>query len=316
MNKINITEQQQHFLRELGLSGKSANTIKNYRTDLNIFTGFLASKGRTSVIDNIQLEELKEYQVYLEKKYNSPNSIRRRIQALRLFFDYLITKNLYDENPIKKILTSPKVVDKPRPTLFHQIRELNEYIQLQIESSWDHEKLIHQRNKLILNLIYEGGLKVSDLERLHQAHFTLKDDNYRVMLMPEKRDPITITLPKQCTTVINNYIQSLEAGKNRDQLDFSELLFNANPYKILSGGLSARGIEVIFKEFSKQLNTIYTAKNLRQACIMKWIIQEIPDSRIKEWMGVQPQYSLNPYKDLLAENPSKYCFLHLEAKGE
>ena len=47
-----------------------------------------------------------------------------------------------------------------------------------------------------------------------------------------------------------------------------------------------------------------TPRNLRQACILKWLCQNISDSTIKEWMGVLPSYNLDPYKEFLANRPS------------
>ena len=60
-----------------------------------------------------------------------------------------------------------------------------------------------------------------------------------------------------------------------EDIEFNNFLFNANPYKILSGSLSARGIEIIFKEYSKKLKIEMTAKKLRQSCIFKWISKNI-----------------------------------------
>ena len=89
------------------------------------------------------------------------------------------------------------------------------------------------------------------------------------------------------------------------------MFFNANPYRILKGGLSARGIEVLFKEFSKKLETPMTARSLRQACIFKWMAKDIPQARIKEWMGVRPSYDLKEYIKLREENLDKFQFPEL-----
>ena len=118
-------------------------------------------------------------------------------------------------------------------------------------------------------------------------------------------------MPKGFTELHQQYLKLLENRKNENQIDFDDYLFNGNPFKILKGGLSARGIEVIFKELSKVQKVTITAKNIRQAGIFKLLADNIPDSRIKEWMGVQPQYSLKPYKDLAESKPEKYCYTDL-----
>lgn len=313
MNKLDLLQNQSDFLKSLELKGKSFNTIKNYRTDLNIFNQFLQTKGRAPLVNEISLEYLKEYDVYLGEKYNSPNSIRRRIQALRIFFDYLIEHNLYDQNPVKKMLVSPKVVDIPRPLPFSKVVAFNEYLTQKIDTSEGHEKLIHSRNRILFQLIYGAGLKVSDIERLELTHILepKADDQFRIMIVAEKKEPYTVILPSTFQEDFTNYITLLQSRKVKDQKEFSKLLFNGNPFRILNGGISSRGIEVIFKEFTKQIDSPITAKSLRQACIFKWLSQDIPESRIKEWMGVQPQYSLKAYKQLLESAPHNYTYMEV-----
>ena len=58
---------------------------------------------------------------FLEKKYSSINSRRRKLQTLRLFFDFLVENEAYPENPIKKIASAPKSLLPPAPTTYPEI---------------------------------------------------------------------------------------------------------------------------------------------------------------------------------------------------
>lgn len=311
MEKVDLFKQQQDFIKSLETSGKSFNTLKNYRTDLNIFNKFLQSRGRELFLKEVTHSQTQDYQNYLEKKYNSPNSIRRRVQALRMFFDYLIEKNLIDHNPIKKMMVSPKVVDLPKPIPFPKVQQLKHLLLTAKNTETGHTKLLASRNLVLFYLIYGSGLKVSNIERLRINHITFHKNQYRVLIASEKKDPFTVLLPLEFNEVHEEYLELLEEGKNRDNINFNELFFNANPFKILKGGLSARGIEVLFKDFSQKLNFEVTARSLRQACIFKWIGAGIPLARIKEWMGVQPQYSLKPFETLMKERPDEFAFLDI-----
>ncbi len=97
--------------------------------------------------------------------------------------------------------------------------------------------------------------------------------------------------------------------KGHSKIQFDQLLFNANPYRILAGGLSARGLEIIFEEFRKKLMITLTPKSLRQACIFKWIHQGKSDSVIKEWMGVAPSYGMKLYKEHASQHLYNEDFL-------
>jgi len=317
MKTIDLVDEQNKFLKALEISGKSFNTVKNYRTDLNCFNKFMTTKGRDLFITEITLQEVKEYGSFLDKTYNSPNSIRRRVQALRIFFDFLLQKNLVQENMIKKAIVSPKVVDAPKPPTFKEVIDLYKFFKLQVTSENSLEKVTSYRNLVIFYLIYGAGLKVSDISILKESHLNLgKDDKYRVMISHEKRDPYTVVLPKEFNFIYEKYKKNLETIKNNENMDFTNLLFNGNPYKILSGGLSPRGIEILFKDASTKLGTKITAKSLRQACVFKWLCHNESDSSIKEWLGVQPQYSLKPFHDLLKSKPDIYSFTEIQEQDE
>lgn len=169
MSTLSLTNYQKSFLKSLELQGKSFNTVKNYKTDLNIFNTYLINKGRDLIINEVTITEISEYGEYLKNKYNSPNSIRRRVQALRIFFDYLIREEIFDHNPVKKMLVQPKVVDLPKPTPFKIAKALKEQLQSSADNEKGHVQLLAQRNIILFDLIY-GGLKVSDIERLEHAH--------------------------------------------------------------------------------------------------------------------------------------------------
>lgn len=311
MYKLELTIQSQHFLKSLEKAGKSFNTVKNYKADINAFIKFLSENGHKLELNEVSHLMLVDYQRYLEKTYSSSNSIRRRVQALRLLFDWLIEKDLYHENPIKKMIPKAKVLSAPSPLMYNNVIKLHDYLVCEIKSNKGLSQLLSKRNLLIFYLIYGSGLKVSDIESLSPDHI-LDSKEMRVLITPTKRDPYSIPIDLSFKSFYLNYLISLEKEKTKSDIYFKQLLFNANPYKILSGGLSSRGIEIIFKEVSKKLNFSVTAKSLRQACIFKWISLDKSKAQIKEWMGVQPQYSLAPYLELYKENTDQFMFQEIK----
>ena len=96
--------------------------------------------------------------------------------------------------------------------------------------------------------------------------------------------------------------ESITSQNVKVKLNFNKLLFNANKHRILSGGLSARGIEITFEEFRKKTKIEITAKSLRQSCIYKWLNKKVPETTIKEWLGLAPSYSLRPYTSTKSDN--------------
>lgn len=310
--EINLLDKQHEFLRTLEQQGKSFNTVKNYKADLQCFNTFLIDKQQHLKIKSFTTTQVQEYSLYLDNKYDSPNSVRRRVQALRLFFDFLLSQELFPENPLKKMAVSPKVLDNPEPTPFPEVIKTYKLLKKRVEEAEGLAELVHARNVIIFHLIYGSGLKVSDLAKLSIGGI-LKDKNgYRVLVEHPKRDPYSIPLPQIFNKDFQFYKTKLQEHLKTNDMDIEELLFNANPYKILSGGLSPRGTELFFEELRKLLKTDMTAKSLRQSCIFKWLNMNVPHVTIKEWLGVTPSYSLELYLEELKKDPSGKVFKEIE----
>lgn len=308
---LDLLGLQDQFFTDLKGKGRSPNTLKNYRTDLDCFNNYLKNVAKNERLDisGFSIPEIKEYGAFLEKKYNSDNSRRRRVQALRMFFDFLVEEKVFPSNPVRKIPTSPKFLDIPRPTPFVDVKTLWQYLLEESVSKQPMVRLIAKRNMVTLTLIYGAGLKVSDLSNLNINQVYLDKESPRVLINPPKRDPYTVPLPKVFVDVYKDYTDSLSRMKKESNVEFDSVLFNANPYRILAGGLSSRGIEIIFEDFRKKLMIECTAKSLRQACIFKWLKQKHKDSQIKEWLGLAPSYNLKMYKDHLSNHAHDEDFL-------
>jgi site-specific recombinase XerD len=310
----NLIEKQHEFLRVLEQQGKSFNTVKNYKADLQCFNTFLIQKQEHLKLRSFTPIQAQEYSQFLDNKYGSPNSVRRRVQALRLFFDFLLGQQLFPDNPIKQMAVAPKVLDNPNPTPFGEIITAYHLLKkkLHTQDANTLAQLVASRNVIIFHLIYGSALKVSDMAKLH-LNSVLKDKNkYRVLVEHPRRDPYSVPLPESFNEDFLAYKTLYHKLLAQEDLEIDELLFNANPYRILSGGLSPRGTELFFEELRKLLKTEMTAKSLRQACIFKWLRQGINHATIKEWLGVTPSYTLDLYLEELKKNPEGFIFNELE----
>ena len=310
--EINLIEKQQEFLKLLETQGKSFNTVKNYKADLRCFNVFLTDKQQHLKIRAFTAGQVQEYSQYLDKKYDSPNSVRRRVQALRLFFDFLMAQNLFSENPLKKMAVSPKVLDNPEPTAFPEVLKTYQLLRKKVQTTEGLSQIVNSRNLIIFHLIYGAGLKVSDMAKLHFTSILKDQKGFRVMVEHPKRDPYSIPLPSSFNADFQFYKTNYQLLLKKEGLEIEELLFNANPYKILAGGLSPRGTELFFEDLRKNIKSKMTAKSLRQSCIFKWLNQNINHTTIKEWLGVTPSYSLELYLEELKKNPVGKVFKDIQ----
>lgn len=298
-SSLELSTLQERFFKDLEQKGRSTNTLKNYRTDLDCFNMFVNDGQHSTQIHDYGLSEIKKYGEYLDERYNSDNSKRRRVQALRLFFDFLVQENIFPSNPVRSLPTSPKFLDRPRPTPYIDVKTLWFSLLDEAKQKKKLEQLMSMRNQVVMLLIYEAGLKVSDLAALKRRHLLLETSQVRVLIEAPRREPYTVPLPDYTRLIFENYLEKLSAEQKRHKLKFDHILFNANPHRILSGGLSSRGLEMIFEEYRHRLMITLTPKSLRQSCIFKWMHSGLEDSLLKEWLGLAPSYSLKPYRDLV-----------------
>ena len=308
--KQDLTDLQEDFFHKLKSRGRGINTLKNYRTDLNCFNNYLLEEKKVMTIENFGIAEVENYGAFLERKYRSDNSKRRRIQALRIFFDYLVGQGHFPSNPVRILSPAPKFLDIPRPVAPKEVVLLWKHLVHQGQTTLKIHRLASLRNQIIFLLIYGPALKVSELAKLKREDLFL-ERKPRVLIGPLKRDPYSVPLPPLFRNIFFEYDALLSDAKREANLSFSEILFNANPFKILSGGLSPRGIEVIFKSWEKKLNIKLTPKALRQSCIFRWLEQGHSESLIKEWLGLAPAHSLDSYKEHLCQYSYKNVTLDL-----
>jgi len=306
--EFNLLDKQHDFLKLLQTQGKSFNTVKNYKADLQCFNHFLIDKQKHLMVRVFTSHQVQEYSQYLDQKYNSPNSVRRRVQALRLFFDYLMTQKLFPDNPLKQMPVSPKVLDNPEPTPLHEVLKTYQILKSKLQKTEGLAQIVSARNVIIFHLIYGAGLKVSDMAKLQFTSILKDNKGYRVMVEHPKRDPYSVPLPASFNADFQFYKTHFQQNLKKEDLEIKELLFNANPYKILAGGLSPRGTELFFEELRKEVKSDMTAKSLRQSCIFKWLNMNIPHTTIKEWLGVTPAYSLELYLEELRKDPTGKVF--------
>ena len=300
---IDLIETQQAFMQKLAREGRGDNTLKNYQADLRCFNEFWANNGRKSTLTQFTHQEVMEYAQYLEQKYPSTNSIRRRVQALRLYLDFLVVHHGLPSNAMKELPVAPKVLDAPHPTPFSALCELNQELLEKWRTTQALEKLLAGRNLILLALMYQGGAKVSDLARLERQDL-MRGKEFKLLLRPPKRDPYSIPLPQAFLPILEEYEQLyLSLWSEGQGLPPVSLLFNANPFRILSQGLSARGIELIFFELTRAKEASFTPREIRQAGLFRWINQGQTEGLIKEWMGVAPDYSLKAYFEWHEKHP-------------
>ena len=132
--------------------GLAQNTIDAYRRDLSNFLDYCLSNGVESV-KKIERTHINGYFLSIHEKKLSPTSVMRKTASIRGFFKWLCANEICEKNP-DLTLESPKV-PKRLPKVM-TIEEINKIL----------SENLNKKEKLIVELLYGCGLRVSELVNL------------------------------------------------------------------------------------------------------------------------------------------------------
>ena len=147
-------------------------TVLNYKEDLTFFVKYLDKK-KINDIKKIDYKVIREYLVYMHNKKLSKKTISRHISSLRSFFKYLLNRENISENPMI-LIQNPKL-DKLLPKFLYK-EELDI-----IEAIPDMETPLGIRDKLIVEMFYATGIRVSELSNLKINDIDFKGKKINIM---------------------------------------------------------------------------------------------------------------------------------------
>lgn len=134
----------------------SAHTVKAYQNDLIQFFEFLESTYSISDTSKVNSQIIRSWLAALIQQGVSARSASRKLSSLKNFFRYQVKRGNISDNPMLKVV-SPKV-----PIKLPQFIDQSKISKLldEVKFGNDFQGL---RNKLVLELLYATGMRVSEL---------------------------------------------------------------------------------------------------------------------------------------------------------
>lgn len=205
---ITIDKALEHFLLDRELKGNSEKTIKNYRQFICYFIDYV---GIDKVVNDLTLQDLREYQLHLSKKkkfdnhpfaickdeYISKITLQSYIRHLRAF-----VKFLYQEDYILEDLTLKFKLPKASKKVIEVLSE--EEIMILLDMPERSELQI--RNKCIIVLFLDSGLRRNEVLTLEYDNIRIAQSCIKVLGKGDKERlvPIGLLSKKLLLKYINN----------------------------------------------------------------------------------------------------------------
>ena len=173
----------------------SAHTVISYQNDLSQFESYL-KKNYEETPQAANYSMVRSWIVELVEKKLDPLSVNRKIASLRSYYKFLMRQEIVSKDPMMKI----KVL-KTKKKLPHFVKEADMVAVLDQQPFDDtHEGW---RDRLILELLYGTGMRLSELINLKENQINLHEHTIKVLGKRNKERVIPFS--DSIVSIINGY---------------------------------------------------------------------------------------------------------------
>ncbi|MBS4167966.1 tyrosine recombinase XerC [Parachlamydia sp. AcF125] len=282
-------EAAYRFLEYLRIvKNASEHTVRNYAIDLNALKEYLehdflpegeqqlppkiryneAYSERLKMYDSllkleaISRKTIRGFLAYLSEHQVHKRTVVRRLSSLRSFFKYTLTQKWISTNPTEE-LESPRVEKKvPNSLSYDQVQALFDQP--------DVKTLLGFRDRVIMELFYSSGLRVSELVALDRHEFDPK--NLLIKLKGKGKKERIIPITKNAADWISAYLthpeRCVETDGHLAQQDPDAIFLNR-----LGTRLTTRSVDRKFDKYLTASGLIgkVTPHTIRHTIATHWL---------------------------------------------
>jgi len=166
---------KQRFLAYLQYEKRySSHTITAYRIDLDQFFEYLNQQYSIADIPEVTHPMIRSWLVNRMEHGIGTRSVNRKLTTLKSFYKYLLREGIVEINPMKKI-TSPKI-SKRLPVFVEKDK-----MELLLDHVVFGEGYPAVRDKLILEMFYSTGMRLSELVSLKETDIDFHQHTLKVL---------------------------------------------------------------------------------------------------------------------------------------
>ncbi|MBI2299843.1 MAG: tyrosine recombinase [Armatimonadetes bacterium] len=272
-----VNEHAEEYLAHLAAQGRSAHTIEAYRRDLGAFQRFAAEALQPAPAswDAVDHRQLRRYLAHLHSLGRAPASVRRALAALGSLYRFLLDRGRVQRNPVAR-LSAPKLA-RPLPMIVGA-DGLEAFF-----GTFDLTTPAGQRDRAWAELLYAGGLRVSELVGLDLGDVNLESQRLRVLGKRSKERQVPFG--DVAAAALRLYLEQgrPELGKLVAELTDPKALFLGTRGQ----RLSRQRVLAIFKAACRDagLNADLSPHTLRHSCATHLLDRDADLRVVQELLG-------------------------------
>ncbi|QJW88566.1 tyrosine-type recombinase/integrase [Spirosoma taeanense] len=251
MNPAGHTLSADDFLQHIRFEKRlSHHTLTAYANDLAQFSTFLTTECNLDQPARADFRHIRSWIVSLVEAGMDKSSINRKIATLRCYYGFLVRRKVIALDPMAKIqaLKASKklpvyVEEKPMETLLDEIEFADTFEGV--------------RDKLVLELLYGTGIRLSELTGLKTADVNLYDKTILVLGKRNKHRIIPLTDPL------------LELIKQYSRLKEQEFGGQADPAMLIVSDKGVAAYPVLIQRIVKRHLTLVTTLEKKSPHVLR-----------------------------------------------
>ena len=212
----------------------SENTILSYQEDILEYLNYL--KRECLDVYEVKYSDIRFLLEYYDSLHLKSTSVRRKISSLKGFYKYLCRMGKTNDNPFSYVTLPKKEKKLPQYLNYNEMIEIFDVI--------DTSNFLGLRNRLIMELLYATGIRVSELVNIKIKDI---DNSNRSIIVTGKGDKTRIVFFNEITKkCLEKYLTESKENRKTDYL-----IINNNGNKI-----TTRGIRLIMDKVIKETSII------------------------------------------------------------
>lgn len=185
------------FLRYISIEKQfSKHTLIAYTHDLEQFLEFIKKEFDNEAIEKVNFKIIRAWKVMLVESKLDNRSVNRKLATLRSFFKFLHQRQYIPSNPMKLV---PALKTKKKLPSFVEEKAMN----LLFEEVVFEPNFEGLRDKLILELLYGSGIRLSEMIGLKDADISFY--NHTIVVLGKRKKERIIPITPHLIKLIKEY---------------------------------------------------------------------------------------------------------------
>lgn len=198
----------------------SLHTVKAYYNDISDYLAWASDR----LPQDLTYKEIRLYLAELATRDYSKTTTARKIAAIRTFYRYLYRERLVNTNPADSIRHPRKVKSLPKFLNDDEIYMIFNQLNIQNPSSF--------RDRVILELLYATGMRISELCGLNFSNLNLEENEITVFGKGGKERIVLVS--NRAKNYLNDYLNNVRQvfNLNNENDQESPIFLNKTGYRL------------------------------------------------------------------------------------